>query len=77
MKVLLRLALVLCIVSGIGYSVGGDSLLSNAYAADCVASNSLSETAQSYIGRCRKGSISWGDAFKNSGRDQEWQQCGS
>ena len=58
MKMLLRLALVLCLFGGIGYSVGGDSLLlSSAYAADCVANNNLSETAQSYIGRCRKGSI--------------------
>ena len=55
---ILKLALILCFVGGIDYKVGNDSLfLSNAYAADCVATNNLSETAQSYINRCRKGSI--------------------
>jgi hypothetical protein len=58
MKKFVRIIFVLYLVTGIGYSVSSDSLLlSNVYAADCVANNNLSETAQSYIGRCRKGSI--------------------
>ena len=58
MKILLRLSLVLCLIGSINYSmVGGSLLVFDVYAADCVASNNLSETARSYISRCRKGSI--------------------
>lgn len=41
-----------------GFLTNGDiSIISEARAADCVANNNLSENAQTYIGRCRKGTI--------------------
>ena len=38
-------------------ALNGDLAIQPAYAGDCVAKNNLSEKAQSFISRCRKGSI--------------------
>lgn len=58
MRFLSKLLLVFSLSVGIGYAIQDNHpLISEARAADCVANNNLSEKAQSYIGRCRKGSI--------------------
>ncbi|MFW5443798.1 MAG: hypothetical protein ACKE51_05785 [Methylococcaceae bacterium] len=58
MKVIATIIFGFCLISGIQVSTGNQSFfLSNVQAADCVAGNNLSESAQNYIGRCRKGGI--------------------
>jgi hypothetical protein len=58
MKIIVNMLLAFSLIYGLGYGTGNQfPIISAAQAADCVANNNLSETAQSYIGRCRKGII--------------------
>jgi hypothetical protein len=58
MKIFINILFAFSLICGVGYGTNTQfSIISDVQAADCVANNNLSETAQSYISRCRKGGI--------------------
>ena len=73
------------VVIGVGVGVGvGVGFSSSVYAADCVIDNNLSDTVETFVGKCVKGSVGsvmpgsmWsktvGDVKNNRSKDDDYK----